>query len=112
KTILGYFSTSKKSGPRRWLSRLAILVSMDATSMTTDPFRVPLAATLAWPSSALNVPFTLITRTILVWNRIIVLLGSRIQDPVRDARLVIVGLLISPSSAFSCRMCAGGPVGL
>jgi hypothetical protein len=59
-----------------------------------------LGSTLAQPSSALNVPFTLITRKILVWNRITVRLGSRIQDPVTDARLVIVGLLINASSAF------------
>jgi hypothetical protein len=44
------------------------------------------------------VPFTLITRKILVWNRITVRFGSRIHEPVRDARLPIEGLLISASS--------------
>jgi len=37
KVMSGYFSASKKSAERRWLSRISVRVSMLATSIVTSP---------------------------------------------------------------------------
>ncbi len=60
KVISGYFAASKKSGVRRWLSRSALLVSIDAVLIVKATEEVSGLAVSAWiaPEKSVNRPRT------------------------------------------------------
>src|ERR1700693_1269645 len=86
KLNIGYLLTSKKSAPRRCLSRRLFLVSIEVASTTSSPAMAPWSPTTPLPLTALKVPWTLAMPHIaLVLNSTVVLFGSSCHVPAAVA---------------------------